>query len=129
MRLVASPEQRFDGRVHFFACAAEAMRRILIERARRVSRVKRGGDQKRTELSDQVASGDEPDTGELLAVDQALTRLEERDPQMAQVVKLRYFAGLSVKETAEALGIAPRSVNRHWTAARAWLNRELKSAG
>lgn len=84
LRLIGSEDPGWESRGHFFGATAEAMRRILIERARRVSRVKRGGDQKRTELSDQLASGNEPDTGELLAVDQALTRLEQRDPQMAR---------------------------------------------
>jgi RNA polymerase sigma factor (sigma-70 family) len=109
LRLVEGADPGWDGKRHFFAAAAEAMRRILIERARRRA------------AEAEVA----PET--LLAIDEALDRLEKIDREMAQVVKLRYFAGLSVGETAESLGLSPRTVNRHWTGARAWLLRELSA--
>ena len=100
------------------------MRRILIDNARRRTALKRGGDQVRVTLGD-LDDGTTARFEDLLSLNEALERLEERDPDMARVVKLRYFAGLSVQQTAKALEISPRSVNRHWTAARAWLRREL----
>jgi RNA polymerase sigma factor (TIGR02999 family) len=103
------------------------MRRILIERARRARRLKRGGDLHRVELDDQV-SADGPRVDEVLAVDEALGRLEALDAQMAAVVKLRYFGGLTVEETAQALGTSPRTVNRLWTGAKAWLRSEIPAA-
>lgn len=126
LRLVGEESPRWENRAHFFAAAAEAMRRILIDHARRKASLKRGGGHRRSSLTDLP----EPDARleDLLALDQALDRLEERDPAMAEVVKLRYFAGLSVEETAKALGTSPRSVNRAWTAARSWLRRELGRA-
>ena len=126
LRLLGA-EGAWEGRGHFFAAAAEAMRRILIERARRVRRLKRGGDLNRVELDDQV-SADGPRVDEVLAVDEALGRLEEKDAQMAAVVKLRYFGGLTVEEIAQALGTSPRTVNRLWTGARAWLRTEIPAA-
>jgi len=126
LRLVTDPNMKWDNRRHFFGAAAEAMRRILIERARRVSRQKRGGDHTRVELDEELAPGDEPKVDEVLAVHGALDDLEAIDPQMAQVVKLRYFGGLTVEETAQALGESPRSINRSWTAARAWLKRRME---
>lgn len=125
LRLVTDPDMKWDNRRHFFAAAAEAMRRILIERARRVSRQKRGGDQQRVELHEELAPDDGPQVEEVLAVNAALDELEALDPQMAQVVKLRYFGGLTVEETAQAMGESPRTINRHWTAARAWLKRRI----
>jgi RNA polymerase sigma factor (TIGR02999 family) len=126
LRLMGS-EGAWEGRGHFFAAAAEAMRRILIERARRVRRKKRGGDWNRVELDDQVSAAG-PRVDEVLAVDEALGRLEEKDAQMAAVVKLRYFGGLTVEEIAQALGASPRTVNRLWTGARAWLRSEIPAA-
>ena len=124
LRLLRDQEPRWDNRAHFFTAAAEAMRRILIEQARRKSRLKRGGEFQQVEL--ETADGYlDPDSDDLLALDEVLTRLEKRDAAMANVVKLRYFAGLTVKETAQALQSSPRSVNRKWSAARAWLHREL----
>jgi RNA polymerase sigma factor (TIGR02999 family) len=111
-------------RGHFFAAAAEAMRRVLIERARGRSRAKRGSDPRRTTL-DEGAFAVEVAPERLLDVDRALERLESQDAEMAAVVKLRYFAGLTVDECASALALSPRSVNRHWTSARAWLRAEL----
>lgn len=123
VRLLGEETPRWENRAHFFATAAEAMRRILVDHARRKTSLKRGGDRRRAVLPDLPA----PDARleELLSLDEALGRLEERDEPMARVVKLRYFAGLSVAETASALGTSPRSVNRAWTASRAWLRREL----
>ena len=124
LRLLRNQEPRWDNRAHFFTAAAEAMRRILIEHARRKRRLKRGGEFRQVEL--EMADGHlHPESDDLLALEEALTRLEKRDAAMAKVVKLRYFAGLTVKETAQALQSSPRSVNRQWSAARAWLHREL----
>jgi RNA polymerase sigma factor (TIGR02999 family) len=125
MRLVGPQATRWENRAHFFSAAAEAMRRVLIDHARRKLTLKRGGDQRRVELAD-MAAPDLP-LAELLAVDQAIDKLEKLDPAMANVVKLRYFAGLSVEETAEVTEMSTRSVNRAWTGARAWLRRELTS--
>jgi len=115
----------FENRRHFFAAAAEAMRRILIEQARRKSRLRHGGEQKRTATPPEEIGIDGYDAAEMLDLDAALSKLEQLDEAMANVVKLRFFAGLTVDETAGALDISPRAVNRHWTAARAWLTNEL----
>jgi len=125
LRLVGDGTARFASRAHFFGAAAEAMRRILIERARSRSRLKRGGDQRPESLTVDPESG-LPGPDELLALDQSLARLEALDPRMAQVVKLRCFVGMSIRETADAMGedVSPRTVNRLWTAARAWLLSE-----
>jgi len=125
LRLVKDPEASWEGRAHFFAAAAEAMRRILIERARRYRRQKHGGDHQRVTFAEPVGGSAALGPEELLALDAALERLEGLDEAMSGVVKLRCFAGLSVEETAEALGISTRTVKRHWAAALAWLNREM----
>ena len=116
-----------NSRGHFMAAAAEAMRQILVDHARRKASDKRGGKQWRVTLHEHLGSSDSVDV-DVLALDQALERLEALDQRMADVVKLRYFAGLDVKDTAQVLETSPRSVNRHWTAARAWLRRELASS-
>jgi len=126
VRLVGDPDYRWANRAHFFAAAAEAMRRIAIERVRRHGRLKRGGDRDRVSLDDGAARVD-PRPEELLALDDALSRLEKRDARMAAVVKLRYFVGLTIEETARALETSPRSVNRLWIAAKAWLHGEIGS--
>ena len=128
MRLVpndgSKPETHWDGRGHFFAAAAEAMRRILIESARRKRAQKRGGALVRQTWDDsRIATAADPD--EILAVDEALTKFAVEEPELAQLVSLRYFAGMTIPETAAALGISPRSVNRQWDCARAWLFREI----
>ena len=124
IRLLRNQEPRWDNRAHFFTAAADAMRRILIEQARRKSSLKRGGGAEHVQL--ETADGYlDPESDNLLALDEALTRLEARDAKMARVVKLRYFAGLTIEETAQALKSSPRTINRHWSAARAWLHREL----
>src|SRR5262249_42315185 len=116
--------QHFDGRGHFFAAAAEAMRRILIESARRKGRQKRGGGLKRVDLdSADLVTGTGPD--ELLVLDDAIEKLAGADASAAQLVKLRYFAGLSIEEAAELTGVSRSSAYEHWAFARAWLYREL----
>ena len=105
------------------------MRRILIDRARRVASEKHGGKQRRVELQDDVSRDTVLAVEDVLAVHDALDELDAKDSAMAQVVKLRYFGGLTVEETAEALNESPRSVNRHWTAARAWLAKRRLTAG
>ena len=125
LRLVDVEEaQHWNSRGHFFAAAAEAMRRILIEQARRKRRPKHGGDRRRIDLDDALSVAEAP-CDDLLALDEALSRLEATDPLAAQVVKLRFFTGLSMPETAEALGLSLRSAERNWTYARTWLHREL----
>jgi RNA polymerase sigma factor (TIGR02999 family) len=128
VRLVsASPsnaEIGWQSRGHFFGAAAEAMRRILVEKARRRKRLKHGGEHRRVDLEMALSVADPPDF-DLLGLDEALTRLEETDPLAANVVKLRYFAGLTMPETAEALGVSLRHAERNWTYAKAWLHREL----
>ena len=114
------PTDRWHSRGHFFAAAAEAMRRILVENARRKARVKHGGEVQRVELADSGLAV-EPPAEELLALDEALVRFEAEEPEKAKLVKLRYFTGLTLEEAAEALGISRATASRHWTYARAWL--------
>jgi RNA polymerase sigma factor (TIGR02999 family) len=124
LRLVDGPQaDRWDSRGHFFAVAAEAMRRILIERARARATAKRGGDRQRVELDDLVAAQPEED---LPALDEALTELEKHDSLAAGLVKLRYFAGMSHQEAAAALGITRRAADRLWALAKAWLYQQLR---
>jgi len=123
---VGTENQRWDRRGHFFAAAALAMRRILVERARHYQRLKRGAGAERVDLDSNVASSD-PRLTDLVAIDEALTELERTDPRKAQVVSLRYFAGLSIEETAAALDISPATVKNEWKFARAWLYRALES--
>jgi RNA polymerase sigma factor (TIGR02999 family) len=121
LRLVGpNPEQSWDSRGHFFAAAATAMRRILIDNARRKRRAKHGGARQRVEL----ANLDQPDQAppdDLLALDEALKKLADEDPLAARVVELRYFAGLTVEDTARTLGVTAYAVRQKWTYARAWL--------
>src|SRR6516225_4611563 len=125
LRLVAGEQpQDWDGRGHFFAAAAEAMRRILVESARRKSTAKRGGKLRRIDV-EQLSVADGGREAELLALDDALAELERHDPQAAALVKLRYFAGLSHQEAAEALGIGRQAADRLWALARAWLYQRL----
>jgi RNA polymerase sigma factor (TIGR02999 family) len=126
LRLVspAKPQAAFDGRGHFFAAAAEAMRRILVDAARRKRREKHGGDRDRVDLDAALPAA--PDQRhDLIALDAALTRLAAEDPQAARIVELRHFAGLTVAEAAQALDISPRTADRVWAFARAWLQRDL----
>ncbi|HVK07372.1 MAG TPA: ECF-type sigma factor [Gemmataceae bacterium] len=129
LRLVGPADAaRWDGRGHFFAAAAEAMRRILVEAARRRSAQKRGGERGREaiELEGLAAPGQ---AAELLAVSEALDGLAAVDPQAAEVVKLRYFAGLTVDEAAAALGTSTRTAERLWVYARTWLRRAIEGPG
>src|SRR5262245_25814870 len=122
VRLVdATEEQKWKHRGHFFAAAAEAMRRILVEKARRKQRVKHGGEHQRVELDDDRLVCAVP-SEQILALDEALERFGQEEPEKAQLVKLRFFAGLSIEEAAETLGISRATASRHWTYARAWLH-------
>lgn len=117
--------QHWDGRAHFFAAAAEAMRRILIENARRKRHVKYGGDRQRVDLLDEdLAIHDAPD--ELLSLDAALAKLTVEDPAAAQLVKLRVFTGLSIEQAGELFGYSRATAYRHWNYARAWLRCEIE---
>ena len=120
--------QRWDSRGHFFAAAAEAMRRILIDRARRRRSRRRGGGAKQRSLEGLEAAVPGSDD-ELLAVNEALQRLHAVDPPKAELVKLRYFGGLTIPEAALALGISVTTANRYWAYARAWLHEELAAGG
>jgi len=125
LRLVdVEQNQQWNSRGHFFAAAAEAMRRILVEQARSKQTDKRGGGRLRVDLPEDLAAP-EPQSDNLLALDEALSLLEQHDPQAARLVKLRYFAGLSHQEAAEALGISRGAADRLWALARAWLFRQL----
>lgn len=136
LRLVRSPQgaeaasageiDRWEGRGHFFAAAAEAMRRILVERARAKLRIKRGGELDRVPFDEQAVAGPEVDE-RLIDLDAALDKLERKDSRKAQLVKLRYFTGLTITQAAEALGIAESTANRDWEFAKAWLLREMES--
>jgi RNA polymerase sigma factor (TIGR02999 family) len=126
LRLVGGDAARaWNGRGHFFAAAAEAMRRILIENARRKRASKRGGDRVKVEL-DQLEGAASDVSDDLLALDDALTHFTAVDPQAAELVKLRYFAGLTVKQAAEALGVSPRTADSLWAFARAWLLQKIQ---
>ena len=124
LRLVNGDSRPWDSRRHFFAAAAEAMRRILVESARARRRLKRGGGARREPLEDVAIECDVPQ-GELLALDEALARLAEEDPQKAELVRLRYFAGLTQEQAADVLGISPETAKRWWRYARAWLRRAM----
>jgi RNA polymerase sigma factor (TIGR02999 family) len=124
LRLVDDAQaQHWNSRGHFFAAAAEAMRRILVEKARRKQRHRHGGGRQRLDL-DKVEVMEEAAEG-LLALDEALEQLAQEEPAVAEVVKLRYFAGLTIEQTATALGLSVRTANRHWAYARAWLFQQL----
>jgi RNA polymerase sigma factor (TIGR02999 family) len=125
LRLVGEADRaQWNGRGHFFGAAARAMRRILVERARSNARIKRGGDRQRVQLDDNaVATGEGGE--DLLALNEALDRLEAQDARKAQIVMLRYFAGLTVEETAAALDLSPAMIKKEWTVARTLLYREM----
>jgi RNA polymerase sigma factor (TIGR02999 family) len=124
IRLVEASNQNWDSRGHFFAAAAEAMRRILVENARRKRSFKHGGDQQRVDLDDAYLAIEAP-SGDLIALDEALTKLSETDPAVAELVKLRYFAGLTIEQVAQYQGLSRRTAVDHWAYARAWLRREI----
>jgi len=124
LRLVGDGNDHWEGRRHFFAAAAEAMRRILIDSARRKQAVRHGGGLQRTELDELQLAAGAPDD-ELLAVDEALKAFANHDPRKAELVKLRYFVGLTLEEAAKILGLSERTAKRDWAYARAWLYREI----
>jgi RNA polymerase sigma factor (TIGR02999 family) len=130
LRLVgnAEGEQAWDSRGHFFAAAAEAIRRILVEQARKKARVRHGGGRNRVNLEEAVSLADDPGDG-LLQLHEALSRFAALEPAKAELVKLRYFAGFSVDEAADLLGISRSSAKRYWAYARAWLLAELHDSG
>ncbi|GMU38871.1 MAG: sigma-70 family RNA polymerase sigma factor [Phycisphaerae bacterium] len=128
LRLVGTAQCRWDSRAHFYAAAAEAMRRILIEHARRIGAKKRGGDRVR-EIANVADLADEECLSDALEIDAAIEALRREDPRAASVVHLRFYTGLSIDETAAALGIAPTTVDREWRYARSWLLRRLKLDG
>jgi len=128
LRLMKDRPDRWQNRAHFCAIAAHSMRQILIERARARGAAKRGGARPRVTLEEALI-GSEDRSIDLLALDEALERLAALDPEQARLVELRFFGGLTVEETAEAMDISPATVKRHWTIAKAWLARELEGLG
>jgi RNA polymerase sigma factor (TIGR02999 family) len=124
LRLLGDEQAAWDNRGHFFAAAAEAMRRILVEAARRKSRLKHGGDRQRVGF-DEADFVTMPDSIDLVALDEALAKLAGVDPVKAELVKLRYFTGLTVVEAGEVLGISRATADRYWAFARAWLYNEI----
>jgi RNA polymerase sigma factor (TIGR02999 family) len=129
LRLVGPGDaDRWDNRAHFFAAAATAMRRILIERARHKQRLRHGGGRQRQELHPDLVAAPAPNN-DLLALDAALARLAERDPVKARLVELRYFGGLTGDQAARVLGISPKTADRYWAYTRAWLRRDMEGAG
>ncbi len=121
----AAPAKAWDSRGHFFAAAAEAMRRILIDQARRKRRERHGGDLRRVQLPNDVPAATDED--QILLLDDALTKLAGIRPQAAQLVQLRFFGGLTTEEAAAVVGVSPRTARRLWTFAQAWLRREMES--
>jgi RNA polymerase sigma factor (TIGR02999 family) len=127
IRLVGAEDQKWDGRGHFFAAAAEAMRRILINCARRKKQLKHGGGLRRLNLDDAVVVSQEA-SDEILALDAALSKLAQRDRQKAELVKLRFFSGLTTEQAANVLGISRTTAKRAWAYSRAWLQREIQKS-
>ncbi|MGA2599313.1 MAG: sigma-70 family RNA polymerase sigma factor [Bryobacteraceae bacterium] len=127
LKLIDQREANWESRSHFIAVAAQVMRNVLIDHARGRQRVKRGGLQQKVPLEDVVLISEEQ-TDDLIALDTAMKRLEEIDARQSRIVELRYFGGLTVEQTAEVLGISPKTVKRDWAVARAWLHRELRTA-
>ncbi len=125
LRLVGNEKQKWNGRAHFFGAAAEAMRRVLIENARRKAAARHGGGQARVDINQIQIATTAPDD-ELLAVSDALEKLAAHDSQMAELVKLRYFVGLTTEQSAEVLGISVRTAERWWSYSRAWLYQECE---
>lgn len=126
LRMAGDQKRRFDDRTHFFAAAAEAMRRILIDRARRRRAVRHGGEYERVNLDEDMLASPADDE-QLLALNDAIEKLEHKHPLQAQVVKLRYFAGMSNEETAELIGVSLSTVKNYWVFSKAWLFREIKA--
>jgi RNA polymerase sigma factor (TIGR02999 family) len=127
LRLVDRTNPSFESRAHFFAAAAEAMRRILIDKARRKRALRHGGDQQHVDMEGALEVAAPGDDDQLLAVNEALDNLARRSQPEAELVKLRYFVGLTLEEAAEVLGISARTADNYWAHARAWLYREIKA--
>lgn len=125
MRMAEQKQVRWQNRAHFFSIAASFMRRILVNHAKRRNRTKRGGDRVKLSFEEELVVSPEP-RADLVAIDDALTRLAEADAQKARIVELRYFAGLTIGEVSEVLEISPATVKRHWDFAKAWLLREVE---
>lgn len=126
LRLIGAENQNWENRGHFFKAAAEAMRRILIENARRKKTSKRGGSQKRFVLNESISIGqDHASMDEIIALDEALEKLEKKDKLKADLIKLRFYAGLTIEQSAKSLGISLTTAKSHWAYARAWLLREV----
>ena len=126
LRLTNDENRKWNDRTHFFAAAAEAMRRILVDNARRKRAERHGGGQQRVEMP-QIASALMEDDDKVLAVNEALGKFSVLDPQKAELVKLRYFVGMTIEQAAEALGLSERTAKRYWAFARAWLHEEIKA--
>ena len=125
LRLVGPEDARWENRAHFFGAAAEAMRRILVEAARRKGRIKHGGQRQRCEL-DEADFVEQPTAMDLVALSEALDKLAAEDPTKAELVKLRYFTGLTVEEAGEMIGVSRATADRYWAFARAWLYTEIR---
>lgn len=128
LKLIDQKDARWQNRSHFFAIAAQAMRRILIDSARRHAAMKRGGQQEKLSLDEAPDLSLEPNT-KLLALDEALNKLAEIDPEQSRIVELRYFGGLTIEETAEVMNASPATIKREWAMARAWLHQALTNNG
>jgi len=129
MRLAGYKEMDWQSRAHFIGVAASVMRQVLIDYARKKNAAKRGGTEKDVPLDDNLATLSNEQTAELLDLDRALHQLEEMNPRHAKIVEMRYFGGLTVEETAEALGVSPITVKRDWAVARAWLSSQIRGSG
>ena len=127
LRLAGGRESRWESRAHFFGAAANVMRQILVDHARRHTAEKRGGEFEKMQLEESIVIQSNEKSFELLALDEALEELAKFDPQKSKIVELRYFGGLSVAETAEVLGVSEITVKRHWRVAKAWLYDKLKT--
>ncbi|PYS59722.1 MAG: RNA polymerase subunit sigma-70 [Acidobacteria bacterium] len=127
LKLIDQNDARWQNRAHFFAIAAQAMRRILIDSARKHAAVKRGGPQEELSLDEVADIALEPDSN-LLKLDEALNELAKIDPRQSRIVELRYFGGLTIEETAEVISVSPATVKREWMMARAWLHQEISES-
>ncbi|HWL17863.1 MAG TPA: sigma-70 family RNA polymerase sigma factor [Opitutus sp.] len=127
LRMVGGGEQRWQNRAHFFGAAAEAMRRILIENARRKARLKRGGGQQRVDVDDVELAATSPEE-KVLLIEEAVEKLEAEDPERAKIVVLKFFGGFTNEEVARSLGVTERTIERHWAFAKAWLFQTIRAS-